>query len=105
MQIKKVWEPHICHKNSASNPASLETMDDLVGDVWVVHQAGRNANHGAIWSRTHAIHATHSYHPPHSSHSTMADWWTSTLRLVDFPLRDDSIRVLRKRREIITQAN
>lgn len=92
-------KPHISHKDGAANPASLETMDDLIGDVGVVHQAWRNIDHWAIWSRAHAIHvhAIHSTHSTHCSHSTMAPWRASALRLVDFSLSNHTIRVLTKR--------
>lgn len=87
---------HISHKDRAANPASLQTVDDLVGDVGVVHQARRDVDHGAIWSRAHSIHvhAIHSTHSSHSSMAAMASWRASTLTLVDFSLSDHTIRVL-----------
>lgn len=94
-------QSYISHKNSAANPASLETVDNLIRDVGIVHQTWRNVNHGTIWSRAHSIHvhAIHTAHSPHSSHtphSTMSTWRASTLWFVDFPLSDYTIWVLAK---------
>lgn len=94
-----IWKSHISNKDSAANPASLQTMDDLIGDVGVAHQAGRDIDHGAIWSRAHPIHV-HAIHSTHTSHSSMAPWRASaTLPLVDFPLSNDTIGILSKSKE------
>lgn len=81
------WKPYVCDKDGVPNPASLKTINDLVGDVGVVHQARRNVDHWPVGSRAHAIHSTHS---------TMATLRTSTLRPVDFSLSNHTIGVLKQ---------
>lgn len=89
---------YVSYKDGASNLASLQPVDDLIGDVGVVHEAGGDVDHGwGAWSWAHAVHV-HSLHVHaiHAHvHSTMATRGpTTTLGPVGIPLGNHTIWVL-----------
>lgn len=43
--LKVDLKSYIGHKDGAADFSSLETVDDLVGNVWVVHETGRDVDH------------------------------------------------------------
>lgn len=101
LKKNKKKKSHISNKDCTANSASLQTMDYLIGDVGVAQQTGGDIDHRSIWSRTHPIHV-HTIHSTHTTHSSMGPWRASaTLCLVDFPLSNDTIRVLTKKEELI----
>lgn len=74
---------YVSYKDGASNLASLQPVDDLIGDVRVVHEAGGDVDHGwAARSWAHAVHVhplhIHAIHPHPHVHSTMAAWGATT---------------------------
>ncbi len=115
---------YIGHKNGASDFSSLESVDDLVGDVGVVHETGRDVDHrrtarpwahphssthASSHSSTHASShsATHasSHSATHaSSHSATHAWesttaattTTSPVSPISFTLGNHSIWILRE---------